>query len=48
MEFFLNIQTWLDASQLDLEVNRLSQTVDAQIPFFILGFFLVLFQTGLT
>lgn len=43
MEFFVNIQTWLDASQLDLEINHLSQTVGAQIPFF----FLSLFKTDL-
>lgn len=45
MEFLVNTQTWLDASQLDLEINHLSQTVDAQIPFFLLFFFLLLFKT---
>lgn len=36
MEYFVNIQTWLDTFQLDLEINHLSQTVDAQILFFLL------------
>jgi len=44
VEGLLTVQTWLDASQLNLEISCLSQTLDAQIPFLGCFFFLLFFS----